>query len=116
MLRRQEDRALEAIAAGEVQKLRVDFGWEGKLEGEGVEGIEMEFNVLMYDVQVGDVVVFVLMSVCGHDIEALPRVTHAGPGQRLLRLWVRYHGGDWVTAVEMSVERLPNSTNLNGLW
>ena len=55
MLRKQEDRALEATAAGEVQKMRVDFGWEGKLEGEGVEGIEMEFNALMYDVQVGDV-------------------------------------------------------------
>ena len=76
MLRRQEDRALEAIAAGQVQKLRVDFGWEGKLEGEGVEGIEMEFNVLMYDVQVGDVALF-QMSVCGHEGEPLPEVTQS---------------------------------------
>ena len=81
MLREQEDRALEAIAAGEVQKLRVDFGWEGKLEGEGVEGIEMEFNVLMYDVQVGDVASFELMSACGHTSEALPEVMHHSSGQ-----------------------------------
>lgn len=35
-----------------VQKVRLDFGWEGALEGEGIEGVEMEWNALCYDITV----------------------------------------------------------------
>ena len=53
LLHHNEDRALEAFTASSAapQKLRIDFGWEGK-EGEDVEGVELEFNALMYDIQV----------------------------------------------------------------
>ena len=35
-----------------VQKVRLDFGWEGALSGEGIEGVEMEWNALCYDITV----------------------------------------------------------------
>ena len=35
-----------------VQKVRLDFGWEGALAGEGIEGVEMEWNALCYDITV----------------------------------------------------------------
>ena len=57
LLRRYEDRTAEALSCSgqPVQKVRLDFGWEGKLEGEGVEGVEMEWNALCYDITVNAV-------------------------------------------------------------
>lgn len=54
LLRRYEDRSVEALSCSgqPVQKVRLDFGWEGVLEGEGVEGVEMEWNALCYDITV----------------------------------------------------------------
>ncbi|KAL3154440.1 hypothetical protein ABBQ32_013910 [Trebouxia sp. C0010 RCD-2024] len=52
LLRRYEDRTVEALSCSgqPVQKVRLDFGWEGALEGEGIEGVEMEWNALCYDI------------------------------------------------------------------
>lgn len=54
LLRRYEDRAVEALSCSgqAVQKVRLDFGWEGALEGEDIEGVQMEWNALCYDVTV----------------------------------------------------------------
>ena len=54
VLRKYEDRKLEALScSGEaVQKVRLDFGWEGALSGEGIEGVDMEWNALCYDITV----------------------------------------------------------------
>ena len=54
LLRRYEDRAVEALSCSgqTVQKVRLDFGWEGALEGEGIEGVQMEWNALCYDITV----------------------------------------------------------------
>ena len=54
LLRKYEDRKLEALScSGEaVQKVRLDFGWEGALSGEGIEGVDMEWNALCYDITV----------------------------------------------------------------
>jgi len=54
LLRRFEDRTAEALScSGQgVQKVRLDFGWEGALVGEGIEGVEMEWNALCYDITV----------------------------------------------------------------
>ena len=54
LLRRCEDRAVEALSCSgqAVQKVRLDFGWEGALVGEGIEGVEMEWNALCYDITV----------------------------------------------------------------
>lgn len=54
LLRRYEDRAVEALSCSgqAVQKVRLDFGWEGALEGEGIEGVQMEWNALCYDITV----------------------------------------------------------------
>ncbi|KAA6424621.1 MAG: radial spoke head 1 protein [Trebouxia sp. A1-2] len=52
LLRRFEDRTAEALSCSgqAVQKVRLDFGWEGALVGEGIEGVEMEWNALCYDI------------------------------------------------------------------
>ncbi len=54
LLRRFEDRTAEALSCSgqAVQKVRLDFGWEGALVGEGIEGVEMEWNALCYDITV----------------------------------------------------------------
>lgn len=54
LLRRCEDRAVEALSCSgqAVQRVRLDFGWEGALEGEGIEGVQMEWNALCYDITV----------------------------------------------------------------
>lgn len=54
LLRRYEDRTMEALSCSgqAVQKVRLDFGWEGALAGEGIEGVEMEWNALCYDITV----------------------------------------------------------------
>lgn len=54
LLRRYEDRGVEALSCSgqAVQKVRLDFGWEGALEGEGIEGVQMEWNALCYDITV----------------------------------------------------------------
>ena len=54
LLRRYEDRTVEALSCSgqAVQKVRLDVGWEGALEGEGVEGVQMEWNALCYDITV----------------------------------------------------------------
>ena len=54
LLRRYEDRAVEALSCSgqAVQKIRLDFGWEGALEGEGIEGVQMEWHALCYDITV----------------------------------------------------------------
>lgn len=54
LLRKNEDRKLEALSCSgqAVQKVRLDFGWEGALSGEGIEGIDMEWNALCYDITV----------------------------------------------------------------
>ena len=54
LLRQYEDRTVEGLScSGQVvQKVRLDFGWEGALSGEGVEGVEMEWNALCYDITV----------------------------------------------------------------
>ena len=54
LLRRYEDRAVEALSCSgqAVQKVRLDLGWEGALEGEGIEGVQMEWNALCYDITV----------------------------------------------------------------
>jgi len=59
LLRRYEDRTAEALSCSgqPVQKVRLDFGWEGALAGEGIEGVEMEWNALCYDITVSLVVV-----------------------------------------------------------
>ena len=45
---------MEALSCSgqSVQKVRLDFGWEGALAGEGIEGVEMEWNALCYDITV----------------------------------------------------------------
>jgi len=52
LLRRFEDRTAEVLSCSgqAVQKVRLDFGWEGALVGEGIEGVEMEWNALCYDI------------------------------------------------------------------
>jgi len=54
LLRQFEDRTAEALSCSgqAVQKVRLDFGWEGALVGEGIEGVEMEWNALCYDITV----------------------------------------------------------------
>ena len=54
LLRRYEDRAVEALSCSgqAVQKVRLDFGWEGALAGEGIEGVDMQWNALCYDITV----------------------------------------------------------------
>lgn len=54
LLRRYEDRTAEALSCSgqAVQKVRLDFGWEGALAGEGIEGVDMEWNALCYDITV----------------------------------------------------------------
>ena len=54
LLRQYEDRSVAGLSCSgqPVQKVRLDFGWEGALVGEGVEGVEMEWNALCYDITV----------------------------------------------------------------
>lgn len=77
LLRRFEDRTAEALSCSgqAVQKVRLDFGWEGALVGEGIEGVEMEWNALCYDITVScsdavalplSVTTAVIQYVCEH--------------------------------------------------
>lgn len=56
LLRRYEDRTAEALSCSgqAVQKVRLDIGWEGALAGEGIEGVDMEWNALCYDITVSN--------------------------------------------------------------
>lgn len=64
LLRRYEDRTAEGLSCSgqAVQKVRLDFGWEGTLAGEGIEGVDMEWNALCYDVTVSTAYAVILES------------------------------------------------------
>lgn len=56
LLHRRDDKTLARLCGAEereVSKVRVAFGWESRVakEGEEVEGLELEFNCIMYNTQ-----------------------------------------------------------------
>ena len=65
LLRRYEDRTVEGLSCSgqAVQKVRLDFGWVGALAGEGIEGVDMEWNALCYDVTVSSVSAVILQNL-----------------------------------------------------
>lgn len=98
LLRRFEDHTAEALSCSgqAVQKVRLDFGWEGALVGEGIEGVEMEWNALCYDITVSckDATVFSFVTaaflqyvnVITHTVGLLDQHTQCDAKLRILSL------------------------------
>lgn len=76
LLRKYEDRKLEALSCiGQAaQKVRLDFGWEGALSGEGIEGVDMEWNALCYDITVSWPHPLALHGLAAADLQLSPSI------------------------------------------